>query len=1082
MRRFLSSCLLLLLAVFTSCEKETVLTVDQTTLSFTAAGGSQTVSLTANKPWTASSNQSWCKVSLSGGEEAASSRITIACDANTSYDERSCTVTFTCSELTKTVSVTQATNNGLLVSQTSYELTKAAQQLNIEVKANVKFSVDVDASCKDWITYNTTKGLTTNTVVLDIAENKSYDNREGKVTIKQNGGNLSSTITIKQSQLDGLFISTPEYDLSNEKHTLTVEVSTNVDFDVTPGADWVKYVQTKGLSTKQIILEVAENDTYDQRETAVNVKQKNGSLSGTIMIKQDEKYGILVTQSEYNLSNEAQTIDVEVKYNVDFDVVIPSGCEDWIKQVSTKSLNSKTYSFSIAKNTTYDNRDGSITFKEKNGSISTTVSIGQAQTDYLAVSKKEYLVDVVGETIEIEVSSNVDYTVSVSEDAQSWLSRVDTKGLLKDQLFFAVSPGDSDTDRTGRIIMSYGELSQTVMVHQCSYEANTFIQFEDEILREKLVAAFDTNKDGELSILEARAVTSQDLRSVHFGEEKKRIDSFGEFQYFTGVDEIPDNMFAEWRLFGNFKWPNSIKKIGNKAFYKSGVGSIPSEGITEIGESAFSGCWGLHSIRIPGSVNSIGESAFSDCSNLESVDFLSESVSIADCMFKGCAELRSVKMPERATSIGDSAFWGCHKLNNVTLPDKVTRIGDYAFKYCWSLTSITLPDGLSYIGNSAFFLCRNITSISIPQSVTHIGEFAFRSCDSLIGNLTIPNGITSIETGVFHSCSKLTQITIPDSVTSIGDYAFAGCTSLTSINIPKGVTKIGQGAFASCVMMDHFTIPSGVTRIEDHTFNGCYGLTTFTIPEWVTSIGDNAFYACLNLASISIPESVKSIGRNAFGGCHILTSVNIPESIALIESGTFSDCKNLTYIEIPNSVTTIGDAAFGGCEKLTSIVIPDSVTSIGDRAFAGCSSLTSLTIPEGATIIVGERAFQHCSSLTSIKIPKGVTTIGNWAFYGCISLTSIEIPEGVTSIGDNAFDWCEKLPSIILPNSIVSIGGEVFRSCSKLASITILAVNPPYLGSSLDRIWTIYVPASSVDAYKAAERWRQYADKIQAIP
>ena len=363
--------------VFTSCEKETMLTIDQTSLSFIDTGGSQTVSLTANKAWSASAAQAWCKVSPSAGDEAAGSRITITCDANTTYDERSCAVTFTCAEKTVTVNVTQATNHGLVVGQTSFELTKAAQKLEIPVQANVKFSVEVAASCKDWIKYSTTKGLTTSTVVLDISENKTYDSREGKVTIKQEGGNFSSTITIKQSQLDGLFISTPEYNLSNEKHTLTVEVSTNVEFEVIPGAEWVKFVQTKGLGGKQIILEVAENDTYDQRETTVNVKQKNGDLSGTIKIKQDEKYGILVTQSEYNLSNEAQTIDVEVKYNVDFDVVIPDECKDWLSVVETKGLSSRTYTFSIAKNETYDNRKVSVTFKQKNGSLSGTVKVNQ---------------------------------------------------------------------------------------------------------------------------------------------------------------------------------------------------------------------------------------------------------------------------------------------------------------------------------------------------------------------------------------------------------------------------------------------------------------------------------------------------------------------------------------------------------------------------------------------------------------------------------------------------------------------------------------------------------------------------------
>jgi len=499
--------LLVLVAISVSCEKETLLTVDQTSISFTDAGGSQTVTLTANKPWSVSSTQSWCKVSPTGGEEATSSRITITCDANTTYDARTCTVTFTCAEMTKSVTVSQATNNGLQVSQTTYEVTKAAQQLNIEVKANVKFSVEVDNGCKDWVKYNTTKALTTSTVVLDIAENKTYDSREGKVTIKQDGGSLSSTITIKQSQLDGLFLTTSEYNLSNEKHTLTVEVSTNVEFDVKPEADWVKYIQTKGLSTKQIVLEVAENDTYDQRETKVNVKQKNGDLSGTINIKQDEKYGILVSQSEYNLTNEAQTIEVEVKYNVDFEVSIPDGCKDWISIMGTKGLSSRNYTVAITKNETYDNREGSITFKQKNGSLSGTVKINQSQTDGLIAEKTEYIISYEEQQLNIKVASNIEYEVYIDEDCRSWLSRVQTKGLTEETITFQVTKNEGD-ERIGKITFKSSTLQETVLIRQ-RVEGN--VVFEDANFKAYCVTNFDKNGDGEISMAEAKDIIVIDI-------------------------------------------------------------------------------------------------------------------------------------------------------------------------------------------------------------------------------------------------------------------------------------------------------------------------------------------------------------------------------------------------------------------------------------------------------------------------------------------------------------------------------------------------------------------------------------------
>jgi|GEM_PF-4046420 len=737
MKRIATVLMLVMLAILAACEKETVLTVEQTSISIPDAGGSQTVSLTANKPWTVSTNQSWCKVSPSGGEEAASSRVTITCDANTSYDERNCTVTFTCAELTKTVSVTQATNNGLLVSQTSYELTKAAQQLNIEVKANVKFSVEIDADCKDWITYNTTKGLTTNMVVLDIAENKSYDGREGKVTIKQNGGNLSSTITIKQSQLDGLFISTPEYNLSNEKHTLTVEVSTNVEFDVTSEADWVKYVQTKGLNSKQIILEVDENDTYDQRETTVSVKQKNGSLSGTIKIKQDEKYGILVAQSEYNLSNEAQTIDVEVKYNVDFDVVIPSGCKDWITQVSTKGLNSKTYSFSIAKNTTFDNRKGSITFKEKNGARSSTISFIQEPIIVLEVTQKEYNIDIGDYTLEIDVTSNMDYTVCIDDEALSWLSLVETKGVTKGKVYIAVSPGDDNTDRTGQVTISYRDLTHIITIHQYSFYSNAIIQFADEFIKANLVEAYDVNGDDELSIKEARAVSSMIVFDVN---TKRNCRSFDEFQLFTGVSTIDFLSFAYCEKLTSIILPNSIR---------------------EIKSWAFEDCFSLSHIYIPDSVKVIGEGAFHTCKNLTSIVIPNGVTLIEANTFCECRQLDSIIIPDSVIQIGHGAFRECTNLSTIVIPPGVTIIGAEAFSHCSNLTSVIIPESINTIEHHTFADCKKMDSIIIPRGIKTIGNCAFENCFNLKKVIVMAITPPHVDKGTFSNTNNSLVINVP---------------------------------------------------------------------------------------------------------------------------------------------------------------------------------------------------------------------------------------------------------------------------------------------------------------------------------
>ena len=299
------------------------------------------------------------------------------------------------------------------------------------------------------------------------------------------------------------------------------------------------------------------------------------------------------------------------------------------------------------------------------------------------------------------------------------------------------------------------------------------------------------------------------------------------------------------------------------------------------------------------------------------------------------------------------------------------------------------------------------------------------------------------------------------------------------------------------------------------------GFTSVTIPETitcngttysVTSIGEEAFYWCYSLTSITIPNSVTSIGDWAFGGCCYLTSVTIPNSVTSIGNGAFEFCSSLTSIAIPNSVTSIGEGAFRDCSSLTSSTIPNSVMSIGEGAFNSCDDLISIVVESGNstydsrencnaiietatntliagcknTVIpnsvtsIGEWAFGDCSSLTSITIPNSVTSIGDDAFVWCSALTSVTIGNSVTSIGYRAFGGCSSITSITIPNSITRIGDAAFYSCSSLTSVTCEAVVVPVLDANNvfsyvpQSTATLYVPAESLDDYKAADQWKDF--------
>ena len=245
--------------------------------------------------------------------------------------------------------------------------------------------------------------------------------------------------------------------------------------------------------------------------------------------------------------------------------------------------------------------------------------------------------------------------------------------------------------------------------------------------------------------------------------------------------------------------------------------------------------------------------------------------------------------------------------------------------------------------------------------------------------------------------------------------------------------------------------------------------------------------------SVVIPEkftyegveySVTTIGERAFLDCTGLTSVTIPNSVTSIGEGAFGSCTGLTSVTIPNSVTSIGHGAFGSCTGLTSVTIPNSVTTIGDYAFDYCTGLTSVTIPSSITSIE-DRAFSYCYSLTSITIPNSVTSIGGGAFYYCTGLTSVTIPNSVTSIGGYAFEDCRGLTSMTIGSGIRYIHEQAFAACNNLEEVYCLAENVPSTHTaafekSYPEYMTLYVPASSLNAYKTTEPWSLFGT-IKAI-
>lgn len=469
-----------------------------------------------------------------------------------------------------------------------------------------------------------------------------------------------------------------------------------------------------------------------------------------------------------------------------------------------------------------------------------------------------------------------------------------------------------------------------------------------------------------------------------------------------------------------FLYGNNIKKV------------IINEGITEIGDQAFSDCQQLTQVEIPSSVTQIGSSAFLNCQSL-----------------------KSITLPEFINQIEDETFFGCQKLTQIQIPSHVTQIGRSAFQNCQSLTSITLPENVGAIGNQAFSSCKQLNSINIPNGVEQIGNNALYGCSSL-SQIQIPGSVTQIGSQAFYNCTGLEEVKISNGVTQIGDSAFAYCTSLREVNIPDTVTQMGREAFVSCKGLETVKLSKSLKTIESLSFKFCNALKEIEIPSKVQQIGESAFEQCFNLTTIQNMSGVSSIGYQAFGtgadygyGTGKFLETTLKTNNEYVKSYDWKNWQGRSVIieGYEEKLECGPDATYE--EDDDKLTITGS-GSIDDEAFKDKDTVTEVVIEEGITEI-GDQSFENMDNLEKVTIPDSVTNIGDQAFA---ENPKLEIVQGGDNadIADNAFDCTEPETTIKTDNENIynNIKDNTDRDVQLQNSVPISPVEENWLYSSDD--------------------------------
>ncbi len=366
--------------------------------------------------------------------------------------------------------------------------------------------------------------------------------------------------------------------------------------------------------------------------------------------------------------------------------------------------------------------DGKILVLVTDGNANTLIRTIVLLKGNLSISKTNYTVESVGETLVVQVKTSIDYGVNIAMDDQAWIS-CEINPLNKEQFSLVVEANPRETFRYATIdlVNEEGFVLEKIFITQKSAMVNMF-HVEIAGTLENLVSTEELNNYENVKI--TGQLNTFDYDYLKLARGLKGLD-------LTDLDmnTIPASAFSGSSL-QTVLLPKNLVIIPSRAFYQSEITSIKiPETVTEIGEYAFYQCKQIRGdLVIPSNVESIGAYAFQECTFDEELVLSSSLQEIKDYTFMGC-----------------SYFNG-----KLSIPNSVKIIGVRAFEKCMLLTQLSLSENLIIIKEYAFLDCQSLQgNLIIPDNVQRIEQHAFSNCKNFDGNLVVGSAVESIGNWAF---------------------------------------------------------------------------------------------------------------------------------------------------------------------------------------------------------------------------------------------------------------------------------------------------------------------------------------------
>jgi len=293
---------------------------------------------------------------------------------------------------------TDAFQTKLKLSESSLVYTEIGGSQLVAVSGDAEWNA---SSNQSWCSVSPNSGNGSGAINITVDLNNSVELRSAKVTVSSADNSLSCVIVITQAaghpagpvtDLHGNSIDANPavLDFLTAGGNKNIQITSNVAWQIASDQVWCGVSVSSGSGNATVQVTVIANEGAQSRIAKLSISNSEFALTKMVTVTQlgVEPSIVLLPPLIRNIGGTAETISVSVSANVEFDI------QPNVSWISVTQASSSAVTLQTQANSSSAARTGTVTFKQKNGTASATLTVNQEgkqpATFYASYSGNDY--------------------------------------------------------------------------------------------------------------------------------------------------------------------------------------------------------------------------------------------------------------------------------------------------------------------------------------------------------------------------------------------------------------------------------------------------------------------------------------------------------------------------------------------------------------------------------------------------------------------------------------------------------------------------------------------------------------------